>query len=153
MEASTRRPESSAVTTAVRQTSLAGIKLVVDDLEAAAAFYTTVFDLDEVERIQVDAGIRYPLDEIILSPGGAQATEFALVLLKYVGKAPPRPSDHILCITVPDLDAVLAQIPTLGGKVLRSPQAMRSGGSRMAIATDNAGNLLEIVQRAECPGA
>lgn len=125
---------------------LACIKLVVDDLEAGAAFYTTVFGMSQLERIKVDTGIRYPIDEIILTVGGDPANEASLILLKYLGKAPPRPSDHILCFTVPDLDNVLAQVEGVGGRVLRAPQAVRMGGSRMAIATDNAGNLLEIVQ-------
>ncbi|CAB1368659.1 VOC family protein [Denitratisoma oestradiolicum] len=125
---------------------LVGIKLVVDDLEASAAFYKAVFGMVETERIKVDVGIRYPLDEIILSPGAALADKFALILLKYVGKAPPSPSDHILCLAVMDLDEVMAQVQRMGGKVLRAPQTVRTGGSRMAIATDNAGNLMEVVQ-------
>lgn len=125
---------------------LACIKLVVDDLEAASAFYTGVFGMVVVERIQVDTGIRYPIDEIILSFGGNPATEAALILLKYVGKAPPKPSDHILCFTVPDLEQALAQLQEKGGKVLRPPQAVREDGPRMAIATDHGGNLMEIVQ-------
>lgn len=125
---------------------LVGIKLVIDDLEASAAFYTTVFGMVEMERIKVDVGIRYPLDEIILSPGSALANKFALILLKYVGKAPPSSGDHLLCFAVMDLDEVLVQVQRMGGKVLRAPQMVRTGGSRMAIATDNAGNLMEIVQ-------
>lgn len=147
MEAMEHRAESAPLPAAAL--GLVGIKLVVDDLEASAAFYTTVFGMVEVERIKVDTGIRYPLDEIILASGGAPATEFRLILLKYVGKAPPSRSDHLLCLVVPDLDAVVEHLPKMGGKVLRPPQKMREEGSRMAIAADNAGNLLEIVQMAD----
>ncbi|WP_186453891.1 VOC family protein [Denitratisoma sp. DHT3] len=154
METMAHRAESAPVSTpaaaaAPAPPGLVGIKLVVDDLEASAAFYTAVFGMIEVERVKVDTGIRYPLDEIILSSGGAQATEFRLILLKYVGKAPPSRSDHILCFVVPDLDAVVEHLPKMGGKLLRPPQKIREEGSRMTIAADNAGNLLEIVQVAE----
>lgn len=147
MEAMAHRAKSAPLSAAAL--GLVGIKLVVDDLEASAAFYTTVFGMVEEERIKVDTGVRYPLDEIILASGGAPANEFRLILLKYVGKAPPSRSDHLLCLVVPDLDAVVERLPKMGGKVLRPPQKMREEGSRMVIAADNAGNLLEIVQVAD----
>lgn len=130
-------------------TRLACIKLVVDDLEAAARFYAGVFDMKQLERIRVDTGIRHTIDEIILTAGGDPAQEAALILLKYLGKEAPRPSDHILCFTVPDLAHALVQAQVEGGRVLRQPQQVREGGPSMAIATDNGGNLLEIVQMPE----
>jgi len=119
-------------------------KLVVADLEAANAFYTAVFGIQELARVSAAIGGR-AIEEIMYGPtreGGAQ-----FVLLTYADLDAPRDDEVILGFMTDDIDGVVRRSLAAGGGVVGEPEDMPEHGVRVAFVTDNEGHLIEVVQR------
>lgn len=126
------------------QASYAFTKLVVDDLEKMAAFYSRVYGLREIARVQAQiAGAA--IDEIMLG-AGAEMSPGSLVLLKYMHASPPRNGEVILGFMTDDLPALLEQVCDAGGRVHEAIREMPEMKIRVAFATDPEGHLAELVQ-------
>ena len=124
--------------------SYAFTKLVVDDLEKMAAFYSQVYGLREVARVQERiAGAA--IDEIMLGVG-ADMSPGSLVLLKFVDAPPPRNGEVILGFTTDDLPALLERVRAAGGAVHDAIRQMPEMKIQVAFATDPEGHLAELVQ-------
>lgn len=118
-------------------------KLVVGDLEKAAAFYGKVFQLQEQARVE-DAITGRAIREVMYEPTQAGGATF--VLLAFDDTPRPAAGEAIIGFTVSDIDAVLADLTTSGGAIIEPIRDMPHLGIRVAFAGDPEGHLLEIVQ-------
>ena len=120
-------------------------KLVVQDLEAMAAFYTSAYGLHAVARVRDEKIGREAIDEIMLSldPNAAFGT---FVLLRFPERAPAPTGEVILGFTTDDLPALLERIRAAGGGVHAPMVEMPERRLRVAFATDPEGHLAELVQ-------
>ena len=118
-------------------------KLVVGDLDEAAAFYGKVFRLREQARVE-DAITGRAIREIMYEPTQAGGATF--VLLAFDDAPRPAAGETIIGFTVADLDAVLADLAVAGGAIIEATRDMPHLGIRVAFAADPEGHLLEIVQ-------
>ena len=126
------------------RSSYAFTKLVVDDLEKMAAFYSQVYGLREVARVQERiAGAA--IDEILLGVG-PEMSPGSLVLLNFVDAPPPRNGEVILGFTTDDLPALLERVRGAGGGVHAEIRQMLEMKIQVAFATDPEGHLAELVQ-------
>jgi predicted enzyme related to lactoylglutathione lyase len=124
--------------------SYAFTKLVVDDLEKMAAFYSQVYGLREIARVQERiAGAA--IDEIMLGVG-PDMSPGSLVLLNFVDALPPRNGEVILGFTTDDLPALLERVRAAGGGVHAAIRQMPEMKIQVAFATDPEGHLAELVQ-------
>ena len=121
-------------------------KLLVTDLEASAAFYTSVFGLKETARVTSAIADR-PIDEIIFSPTGAGAATF--VLLRYGDVSAPASEEVILGFITDDLPALVARAVSAGGSVVQEPYDNVEHKVKVGFVADNEGHLIEVVQPAE----
>jgi len=122
-------------------------KLVVDDLEAMADYYCSVFGLHRGLRERFDDGVggSEPIDEVALvaAPGDRYG---ALSLLEYVSRAAPRSHEVILGFTTSDLTALLERVRGAGGSVLGQIKELPDHGIRVAFARDPEGHVAELVE-------
>lgn len=123
-------------------------KLLVADLEKAAAFYSEVFGLAEMVRVDSDIMGR-PISEIMYFPTAEGAATF--VLLAFQDVQTPSNNEVIIGFQTPDLDATLKNVESAGGKVVDPIRVMPEHGIKVAFATDLEGHLIEIVEL--LPGA
>lgn len=120
-------------------------KLLVNDLEATHAFYSSVCGLVEQFRYQSDIEGR-AISEICYaptSPGGG-----ALALLKYLDGPAAGSDELILGFTTDDLEAFIARAEAAGGSVAEPPRDMADLNMRVAFVKDCEGHLIEVVQMA-----
>ncbi len=119
-------------------------KLIVDDLEKMASFYSEVYDLDRIEKIHSEIGPD-AIDEVLLGVGD-QAIEASLILLRFVDKPRPRNGEVILGFMTDDLPALLDRVRAAGGGVHAGIVEHPEMKLRVAFATDPEGHLAEIVE-------
>ncbi|WP_116364067.1 VOC family protein [Parahaliea mediterranea] len=125
------------------QTHFGFSKLLVNDLEAAAAFYASVCGLTELARVDSEIAGR-PISEIMYNPTGEGAATF--VLLQFTdGKT--RGSDEVITgFQTNDLDAFVARVEQAGGSVVAPIKSMPEHGVRVAFVADPEGHLIEVVE-------
>jgi len=118
-------------------------KLLVDDLEATAAFYKSVCGLTELAR--VDSAIEgRQISEIMFNATGEGAATF--VLLKFVGAPKPHNDEVIIGFMTPDVEAFVQRAVAAGGSVAEEVKSMPEHGVRVAFVRDVEGHLIEVVQ-------
>src|SRR5438874_1046017 len=91
-------------------------KLVVHDLDAAAAFYCKAYDLHAVRRVRGEVIAGEEIEEIMLS-ADPEATFGSLVLLKYLRRPPSPTGELLLGFVTDDLPALLERVCAAGGRV------------------------------------
>lgn len=119
-------------------------KLVVDDLEAMADYYTRVYGLRVIQRVREDIG-EEAIDERILGAGDEMAPG-SLILLRFVDRPPPPAGEVLLGFTTDDLPALLDSVVAAGGRIHVEMREMPELKLRVAFATDPEGHLAELVQ-------
>ncbi|WEK56733.1 MAG: VOC family protein [Candidatus Brevundimonas phytovorans] len=118
-------------------------KLIVADLDRSATFYSRVFRLEELARVE-DAIAGRTIREVMYKPtheGGA-----TFVLLAFDDAPTPAGGEMIVGFTVADLDAVVAEAVAAGGSLADPIRDMPEMGIRVGFIRDPEGHLLEIVQ-------
>lgn len=124
--------------------SFAFTKLIVRDLDAMARYYSEVYGLTQLQRVQAEID-GSPIDEIILGVDGAYG---GLVLLSWVGQASPPNGEVILGFTTTDVDALFERAEAAGGKVREAPiERAEAGGVAVGFVADPEGHLAEVVQQ------
>ncbi|MBW2423177.1 MAG: VOC family protein [Deltaproteobacteria bacterium] len=121
-------------------------KLVVDDVDAMADYYCTVFGLHRGTRDRFDDGVGgEPIDEIALTakPGEKYG---ALTLLKFTQRPAVKEDETILGFTTPDLSTLLERVQRAGGDILGPIKEYPDHGIRVAFARDPEGHLNELVE-------
>jgi|SRR5579862_440434 len=137
-----------AVFPAFADVSLMAARLGAQDVLALEKFYETAFGLKEVNRIEFRGQV-----EVMLNFGAnaqaAKANSNAQVVIMH------RDSDAIadtvphLIFDVSDVAATVAAIKAAGGKTDGEPRPFGNSGMIIGLATDPAGNRLELIQRAK----
>lgn len=118
-------------------------KLVVPDLQAAAAFYRAVFGYGEGQFVRATIAGR-PMEEIIFLRGDGEA---GLILLQYLEGPKPSPSGVILGYGTNDLDAFQARVLAAGGSVVEPIAPLASvPNMRVAFFADPDGYFLEVLE-------
>jgi lactoylglutathione lyase len=118
-------------------------KLIVDDLDKAAAFYKAVCGLAEQARVDDKVGGR-AISEIIFAPAYQGGASF--VLLAYPDTPRPSSGEVILGFATPDVDAFVGRVLVGGGAVVDAPASRPEHGVRVAVVRDPEGHLIEVVQ-------
>jgi len=118
-------------------------KLVVDDLEQAHAFYTSVCGLVEQFRYESEIGER-GISEICYAPTGPGGGSFTL--LKYLNTPRPAGGEVILGFTTGDIDAFVARAVAAGGRVVDPVRDMPDLNLRVGFVADCENHLIEVVQ-------
>jgi catechol 2,3-dioxygenase-like lactoylglutathione lyase family enzyme len=113
-------------------------KLVVHDLERAVQFYTSVFGLVEMHRLDAEI-VGRAVSEVVFMPTSDGGPMF--VLLRYLDAAGPVVGEQILGFSTLDLDALVERVDRAGGKLLERKAA---GGFEHAFVADPEGHLLQI---------
>lgn len=113
---------------------------------ALAKFYESAFGLKEVNRLHVARG----MIEIMLNFGDtvaeAKANKAAQILIMHRPAATTSdPVPHII-FRVTDMSATAAAIKAAGGAMAGKPREFGKTGIVVGIATDPAGNRLELLQ-------
>lgn len=133
----------------IQRATLTFTKVVVDDLDAMADYYCTVFGLHRGLREQFEDGVGgEPIDEIALvaSPGDPFG---ALSLLKFMNRPAAKNDEVILGFTTLDLSALLDRVRRAGGTLFGKVKEMPDHGIRVAFARDPEGHLSELVELVE----
>ena len=118
-------------------------KLIVADLDKAAAFYKSVCGLTEQARVEDKLGGR-AIVEIIFAPAYQGGASF--VLLTYPDTPKPASGEVILGFATPDVDAFVGRVVAGGGAVVDEAVSRPDHGVRVAIVKDPEGHLIEVVQ-------
>jgi lactoylglutathione lyase len=118
-------------------------KLRVHDLDRAAAFYTSVFGLVEMHRVEAQIADR-AVSEVIYMPTYAGGPMF--ILAKFQDEATPARDELILGFAVKDLDALLERAEKAGGRLVEDKPAGPTSPFRTAFIEDGEGHLLQISQ-------
>lgn len=132
--------------TATRKASFSFTKLIVDDEEAQAEYYSQVYGLNKLHRVQNDgSGAGGAIREIIMGPGDTMSAE-SLVMFKYVDRPAPRDQEVILGFVTEDLDALAERVLAHGGRHVGPVRSMPEHGVRVIFTTDPEGRLSENVE-------
>jgi catechol 2,3-dioxygenase-like lactoylglutathione lyase family enzyme len=117
--------------------SVGGAKLIVNDRQKAEDFYTKVFAANADQRYKTSA-----YDEVLMRLGDGPF----IALFQPLAEAPlPKSRYPVVAIYTSDFDAVVKRIAETG-LGYRDVQTNRPG-MRIVVATDPAGNAVEIIRR------
>jgi predicted enzyme related to lactoylglutathione lyase len=126
--------------------SLMAGRLGAQDVVALAKFYESAFDLKEVNRLEFRGQLEVMLN-FGASVDAAKANSNAQVVIMHRDSdAIADPVPHLI-FNVTDISATVAAIKAAGGKVDGEPRAFGNSGMVIGLATDPAGNRLELIQR------
>jgi lactoylglutathione lyase len=121
-------------------------KLVVEDLDAMARYYTNVYGLDEIQRVKDDVD-GAPIEEIILGIDGSYG---GLILWKWLGQPGPPTGEVILGFVTPDIETLFARAEIAGATVRERPKEHDAApGFLVGFLADPEGHLAEVVQPLE----
>ena len=128
------------------QVTLNSVRIAAADTVALAKFYQTAFGMQEVNRIEIPGG-----PEIFVNFGGtadaAKANKgLPIVIMHRDSVATKDPIAHVI-LNVTNMTATVAAIKAAGGAMDGDPRPFRNTGIVIGIATDPAGNRIELIQR------
>ena len=124
------------------------LRIGAKDTVALAKFYQAAFGMQEVNRLQTQSG-----PEIFLNFGAtvdaAKANQnLRLVLMHRNDDTLKDPIPHVI-FNVTDMAATVAAVKAAGGSLDGEPRPFGNTGVVIGIATDPAGNRIELIQRAK----
>jgi predicted enzyme related to lactoylglutathione lyase len=131
---------------ALAQVTLNSVRIGAADTVALAKFYETAFGMQEVNRIDVSGG-----PEIFVNVGAtadaAKANKgLPIVIMHRDSDATKDPIAHVI-FNVTNMNATVAALKAAGGSMDGEPRPFRNTGIVIGIATDPAGNRIELIQR------
>ena len=131
---------------ALAQVTLNSVRIGAADTVALAKFYQTAFGMQEVNRIDVSGG-----PEIFVNFGAtadaAKANKgLPIVIMHRDSDATKDPIAHVI-FNVTNMNATVAALKAAGGSMDSEPRPFRNTGIVIGIATDPAGNRIELIQR------
>ena len=118
-------------------------KLIVGDLEKAAAFYQATCGLVEQRRIDTESAGR-KLTEILYQPTAPGGATF--VLIHFYDTPEPAHGELILGFNTSDIDAFVARAAAAGGAIQQAPYSIEELKIKVAFVRDVEGHLIEVVQ-------
>ena len=128
------------------QVTLNSVRVGAKDTVALAKFYQTAFGMQEVNRIDSPTG-----PEIFVNFGAtidaAKANKNEPIVIMHRDSDELKdPIAHVI-LNVKDMSATVAAIKAAGGSMTGDPRPFRNTGIVIGIATDPAGNRIELIQR------
>lgn len=117
-------------------------KLQVHDLEKAAAFFTSVFGLIEMHRMDAAIAGR-KVTEIVYQPTYEGGPMF--ILAKFHDRPAASNNELILGFAAKNLEEALERCEQSGGRIVEPIQGS-PGGMRHAFVADGEGHLIQISQ-------
>jgi predicted enzyme related to lactoylglutathione lyase len=129
------------------QVTLNSVRIAAADTVALAKFYQAAFGMQEVNRIDVPGG-----PEIFVNFGASADAAKAnkglpIVIMHRDSDAVNDPIAHVI-LNVTNMSGTVAAIKAAGGTMNGEPRPFRNTGIVIGIATDPAGNRVELIQRA-----
>ena len=130
------------------QVTLNSVRIGAKDTVALAKFYQAAFGMQEVNRIDVPGG-----PEIFVNFGAtadaAKANKgLPIVIMHRDSDAVNDPIAHVI-LNVTNMSGTVAAIKAAGGTMNGEPRPFRNTGIVIGIATDPAGNRIELIQRGQ----
>ena len=135
-----------AVFPALADVSLMAARLGAQDVLALERFYETAFGLKEVNRIEFRGQVEVMLNFGASAQAAKANSNAQVVIMHRDSDAITDPVPHLI-FDVSDATAAVAAIKAAGGKVDGEPRPFGNSGMIVALATDPAGNRLELIQR------
>jgi len=128
------------------QVTFNSVRIAAVDTVAVAKFYQSAFGMQEVNRIEIPGG-----PEVFVNFGAtveaAKANKGApVVIMHRDSDAVKDPIAHVI-FNVTNMTATVAAIKAAGGTMDGEPRPFRNTGIVIGIATDPAGNRIELIQR------
>jgi predicted enzyme related to lactoylglutathione lyase len=128
------------------QVSLNSVRVGAKDSVALAKFYETAFGMQEVNRIDGQGG-----PEVFVNFGASAEAAKAnksepIVIMHRDSDDLKDPIAHVI-LNVKDVAATAAAIKAAGGTMAGDPRPFGKTGIVIGIATDPAGNRIEMIQR------
>ena len=128
------------------QVTLNSVRIGAKDTPAVAKFYQAAFGMQEVNRIDAPGG-----PEIFVNFGATAEAAKAnksepIVIMHRDADDSKDPIAHVI-LNVKDMAATVAAIKAAGGSMAGDPRPFRNTGIVIGIATDPAGNRIELIQR------
>jgi predicted enzyme related to lactoylglutathione lyase len=128
------------------QVTLNSVRIAAADTVTLAKFYQAAFGMQEVNRIDVPGG-----PEIFVNFGSTSEAAKAnkglpIVIMHRDSDAVKDPIAHVI-LNVTNMSSTVAAIKAAGGAVDGEPRPFRNTGIVIGIATDPAGNRIELIQR------
>lgn len=120
-------------------------KIIVRDLPAAEDFYTKLFGLEVVGRINIGDGEKL-MNEVILKTAGAQPPAPNFILVSYPNRACPAAGEATTGFVVGDLDATLEKATAAGATVEVAATDIPEHGLRVAYILDPQSHRVELLQ-------
>jgi predicted enzyme related to lactoylglutathione lyase len=128
------------------QVTMNSVRIGASDTVAIAKFYEAAFGMQEVNRIEVPGG-----PEVFVNFGAtAEAAKankgLPIVIMHRESDAVKDPIAHVI-LNVTNMNATVTAIKAAGGSMDGEPRPFRNTGVVIGIATDPAGNRIELIQR------
>ena len=128
------------------QVSLNSVRVGAKDTVALSKFYQAAFGMQEVNRIESPTG-----PEVFVNFGttaeSAKANKSEPIVIMHRDSDDLKdPIPHVI-LNVKDMAATVAAIKTAGGSMTGDPRPFRNTGVVIGVATDPAGNRIELIQR------
>jgi len=128
------------------EVTLNSVRLGAANTVTLAKFYQSAFGMQEVNRLDTQSG-----PEIFLNFGAtvdaAKANQnLRVVLMHRESDTTKDPIPHLI-LTVTDMAATVAALKAAGGSMDSEPRPFGNTGTVIGIATDPAGNRVELIQR------
>ena len=121
-------------------------KLIVDDEEKMAAFYSATFGMHINQRVSGKGnGTGEVFREVILTIGQDMASG-TLVMFKYADRPAPRDQQVTLVLLVEDILKAEQAVVENGGSLVAPIEDMPDHGVKVLFARDPEGAFLEIVE-------
>jgi predicted enzyme related to lactoylglutathione lyase len=128
------------------QVTLNSVRIGAKDTVAVAKFYQAAFGMQEVNRIDAPAG-----PEIFVNFGAttdaAKANKSEPIVIMHRDSDDLKdPIAHVI-LNVKNMEATVTAVKAAGGSMAGDPRPFRNTGIVIGIATDPAGNRIELIQR------
>ena len=120
-------------------------KIIVDDEEKMASYYSEVYGLKVTHRVSGEAGgLGEPFREVMLAT--SDGSNQSLVMFKFVDRPAPRDQQIIAGFVTDDIESLSRAIVSAGGKLCGDINDMPEHGVRVLFSEDPEGALCENVQ-------
>lgn len=128
------------------QVKLDSIRIAAKDTVSLAKFYHDAFGMQEVNRIDTPAGPEVFVNFGATVDAAKANTSAPIVLMHRDSDDFKDPTAHVI-FNVKNMAATVAAVKAAGGTMNREPFPFRNSGIVIGLATDPAGNQIEMIQR------
>jgi predicted enzyme related to lactoylglutathione lyase len=128
------------------QVTLNSVRIGAADTVALAKFYQAAFGMQEVNRIDVPGGPEIFVNFGVTADAAKANRGLPIVIMHRDSDAVKDPIAHVI-LNVTNMTATVAAIKAAGGSLDGEPRPFRNSGIVIGIATDPAGNRIELIQR------